>query len=36
MYFVEFKSNAVHMELLENVETVNIYIGKLLKVKHIL
>ncbi|ODN02841.1 TP53-regulating kinase [Orchesella cincta] len=30
VYFVESKSNCVHMELLENVDTVNIYIGKLL------
>ncbi|CAL8096806.1 unnamed protein product [Orchesella dallaii] len=30
VYFVGSKSNTVHMELLENVDTVNIYIGKLL------
>lgn len=32
VYFVDSKQNAVHMEYLDNVETVNIHIGNLLKV----
>lgn len=32
VYFVDSKQNAVHMEYLDNVETVNIHVGKLLKV----